>query len=126
MGFLMQQYWSGLPFLSPWGLPDPGIEHTSPALADILYYFQGSPYEPLGQAKWIHSGRIQNGDWLPLLSKDWLAQETFNSDVFNILVEVVVTLVYVFIETHGIGPLQSVHFTAHFTSKIGKTKALKG
>ena len=68
-------------------------------------------------------------DWLPLLSKDWLEQETFNSDVLNILVEVVVTLVYVFIKTHGIDPLQSVHFAVHFTSKIEKKKrkrALKG
>ena len=27
-----QEYWSGLPFLSPWDLPDPGIEPGSPAL----------------------------------------------------------------------------------------------
>ena len=32
MGFLRQEYWSGLPFLSPGDLPDPGIEPTSPAL----------------------------------------------------------------------------------------------
>ena len=33
-----------------------------------------------------------------------------------------VTLVCVFIKTHGISPLQSVHFAAHFTSKIEKKK----
>ena len=32
LGFAMQEYWSGLPFPSPGDLPDPGIEHVSPAL----------------------------------------------------------------------------------------------
>ena len=32
MGFSRQEYWSGLPFLSPRYLPDPGIEPRSPAL----------------------------------------------------------------------------------------------
>ena len=37
MGFSRQEYWSGLPFPSPRGLPDPGIELGSPALqADAL------------------------------------------------------------------------------------------
>ena len=37
MGFSRQEYWSGLPFPSPGGLPDPGIEPGSPALqADSL------------------------------------------------------------------------------------------
>ena len=31
-GFTRQEYWSGLPFPSPWDLPDPGIEPRSPAL----------------------------------------------------------------------------------------------
>ena len=31
MGFPRQKYWSGLPFLSPGDLPDPGIKPTSPA-----------------------------------------------------------------------------------------------
>ena len=33
MGFSRQEYWSGLPFPSLWGLLNPGIEPTSPALA---------------------------------------------------------------------------------------------
>ena len=36
MGFPRQEHWSGLPFLSPGDLPDPGIEpapSVSPALA---------------------------------------------------------------------------------------------
>ena len=37
MGFSSQEYWSGLPFLSPGDLPDPGIGPRSPALqADSL------------------------------------------------------------------------------------------
>ena len=32
MGFSRQEYWSGLPFLVPGDLPDPGIEPRSPAL----------------------------------------------------------------------------------------------
>ena len=30
MGFLRQEYWSGLPFPTPGVLLDPGIEHMSP------------------------------------------------------------------------------------------------
>ena len=37
MGFLRQEYWSGLPFPSPGDLLDPGIKPRSPALeADAL------------------------------------------------------------------------------------------
>ena len=37
MGFPRQEYWSGLPFLSPGYLPNPGIKPGSPALqADFL------------------------------------------------------------------------------------------
>ena len=32
MGFLRQEYWSGLPFPSPGNLPNPGIKPGSPAL----------------------------------------------------------------------------------------------
>ena len=32
MGFSRQEYWCGLPFPSPWDLPNPGIELWSPAL----------------------------------------------------------------------------------------------
>ena len=40
MGFLRQEYWSGLPLPSPGDLPDPGIELVSlrsPALADRFF-----------------------------------------------------------------------------------------
>ena len=48
VGFSRQEYWSGLPFPSPWDLPDPGIEPGSPALqADSL------PSEPPGEPQLI-------------------------------------------------------------------------
>ena len=45
MGFPRQEYWSGLPFLSPGDLPDSGLEPGTPALqADSLpLSHQGSP-----------------------------------------------------------------------------------
>ena len=37
MGFPRQEYWSGLSFLPPGDLPDPGIEPASPALAGRFF-----------------------------------------------------------------------------------------
>ena len=37
MGFPRQEYWSGLPFLSPGDLPNPGIKPVSPALASGFF-----------------------------------------------------------------------------------------
>ena len=37
MGFPRQKFWSGLPFPSPGGLLDPGIEPASPALAGRFF-----------------------------------------------------------------------------------------
>ena len=44
-GFSRQEYWCGLPFISPGDFPDPGIELVSLALADdsLLLSHQGSP-----------------------------------------------------------------------------------
>ena len=36
-GILQAEYWSGLPFPSPGGLPDPGIKSRSPAWADSFF-----------------------------------------------------------------------------------------
>ena len=46
-GFSRQEYWSGLPYLPPGDLPDPGIEPTSlvsPALAG-RYFTSGVTWE---------------------------------------------------------------------------------
>ena len=45
MGFSRQEYWSGLPFSSPGGLPDPGTESSSPELAGGFF-----TTEPPGKA----------------------------------------------------------------------------
>ena len=37
MGFSRQEYWNGLPFPPPGNLPNPGIESTSPTLADRFF-----------------------------------------------------------------------------------------
>ena len=53
MDFSRPAYWSGLPFPSPGGLPNPRIEPRSPALqADSL------PAEPLGKSKNAGLGSI--------------------------------------------------------------------
>ena len=44
MGFSRQEYWSGVPFLSPGDLPDPGIEPRSPA-----FQADGLTSEPAGK-----------------------------------------------------------------------------
>ena len=45
MGFLRQEYWSGLPFPSPGDLPDSGIKPRSPALqADSLLLHHWGSY----------------------------------------------------------------------------------
>ena len=35
-GIFQVEYWSGLPFLPPGDLPNPGIEPVSPALAGVF------------------------------------------------------------------------------------------
>ena len=53
MGFPRQEYWNGLPFLSPGDLPNPGIEPASPARqADSL------PLSHLGS----HLGEVSKFD----------------------------------------------------------------
>ena len=37
MGFSRQEYWSGLPFLTPGDLPNPGIKSRSPGLAGRFF-----------------------------------------------------------------------------------------
>ena len=37
MGFYRQEDWSGLPFPTPGGLPDPGIEPVSPSLTGKFF-----------------------------------------------------------------------------------------
>ena len=39
MGFSREEYWSGLPFFSPGGLPDPGMEAGSLTLKAYIYIY---------------------------------------------------------------------------------------
>ena len=55
MGFPRQEYWSGLPFSSPGDLPNPGIEHTSPALQTIFFFL---PLSHLGSPKQLNTHQI--------------------------------------------------------------------
>ena len=53
MGFSTQEYWSGLPFLSPEDLPDPGIKPASlasPALAGGFFTTSAPRGSPLAVA----------------------------------------------------------------------------
>ena len=48
-GFSRQEYWSGLPFPSPGGLPNPEIEPLSPTLSGRFFTTEPSgKHEPLG------------------------------------------------------------------------------
>ena len=46
MGFLRQEYWSGLPYPSPADVSNPRIKPVSPALADRFFITEppGKPY----------------------------------------------------------------------------------
>ena len=59
-GFSRQEYWSGLPFLSPEDLPDPRIEPMSPALQEdsLLLSNQGSPKAIIQQLKKLNQKKI--------------------------------------------------------------------
>ena len=62
MGFPRPEYWSGLPYPSPGGLSNPGIEPRSAALqADSL------PFEPPGEP---HSSQRPCSLELPVLDKN--------------------------------------------------------
>jgi len=46
MAFFRQEYWSGLPYIPPGALPNPGIEPASPALAG-RFFTTASPGKPM-------------------------------------------------------------------------------
>ena len=65
MGFSRQEYWSGLPCLSPKDLPDPGIKPGSLDCRQIHYYL--SYREVLSEGSWVGTistrGRVR-GWWV--------------------------------------------------------------
>ena len=62
IGFFKQEYWRGLLFLSPGDLPGPGIEPTSPALADRFFTTE-SLGKSLFTLKW-HQSLLKKGLFL--------------------------------------------------------------
>ena len=46
IGFLRQEYWSGMPFPSPGDIPDPGIE-PEPATLAGGFYITEPPWKPI-------------------------------------------------------------------------------
>ena len=54
MGFLREEYYSGLPFPSPGDIPDPGIEPMSPELAGGFFYRSAT-----GEALFVVSSAMQ-------------------------------------------------------------------
>ena len=74
IGFSRQDYWSGLPFPSPEGLPNPGTEPGSPALQT-----EALPSEPQGKGccccRWVASvvsDSVQSQRWQPTrLPRPW-------------------------------------------------------
>ena len=73
MKFSRQEYWSGLPFLSPGDLPNPGIKPSSDALqADSLPY--ESPRKP-SKVLWYcirgQKPRCVSGQWYEIDGRDY-------------------------------------------------------
>ena len=71
--FSKQEYWSGLPFLSPGDLPDPGIKPESPAL-------QADSLPPSHQGALNNLWSLQNEGELIQWPKD------FNEEVSSLLI----------------------------------------
>ena len=54
-----QEYWSGLPFPSPWTLPDPRTEPGSPALQADSFTIWATGEAPIFIWKWKSIGRVR-------------------------------------------------------------------
>ena len=60
MEFSSQEYWRGLPFPTPWDLPDPGIalaSHASPALAG-RFFTTVAPGKPHLSVTQLHNNSV--------------------------------------------------------------------
>ena len=91
MGFHKQEYWSGLPFLLPGSLSDPGIEPVSPALAGEFFTTEplGSPVISMNISKYkitIQAQTLYNitqlhgtGGWIILFGPDSSTGENVSS-----------------------------------------------
>ena len=59
--FSRQGHWSGLPFPSPGGLPDAGIEPGCPALQAQILSHLGSPRKTIGKINKIKGCLLKKG-----------------------------------------------------------------
>ena len=59
MGFPRQEYWSGLPFLSPGDRPNPGIEPASPA-----WQVDSLPLSHLGSPTGVNRCKLLHVEWM--------------------------------------------------------------
>ena len=84
MEFFRQEYWSGLPFLSPGDLPNPGIEPGSPALqADTL-----PPQPPWKPIRVVSSAYLRVLIFLPvILIPAWNSQPSISHDILCMYVK---------------------------------------
>ena len=80
VGFLRQEYWSGLLFPSPGHLPDPGIKPASPALAGRFFTTEppGKPFEKLPVEKYASL-------YLLLLKYEICQNSVFNKTGHNVI-----------------------------------------
>ena len=95
MGFLSQEYWSGLPFPSPGALSDPGIKLMSPAwqVDSLPLSHLGCPFIGRGpvlgnlctHCMVTSAGRLQHVAWCLLHSRRFLSgkKEARGSCVFS-------------------------------------------
>ena len=84
MGFSRQEYWSGLPFLLPGDLPDPGIEPVSlisPALAGRLFTTRATWEDMRSSIQFMNLSDLMTSP------KNW------NSSLYNFLLQRSVTAI---------------------------------
>ena len=82
IGFPRQEYWSGLPSPSPGDLPNPGIEPTSPGLAE--FFTTEPPGKPILSAMGLLSTAVENSLAVPQKVKYRVVLWTNNSSFRSI------------------------------------------
>ena len=93
MKFPRHEYWNGLPFPSPGDLPDPGIEHRSPALqaGSVLSEHQGKPRYSIiwfqVKYKYAHSSKVEFYDLIVVLTSFLFYQNFWKSGVIKRITE---------------------------------------
>ena len=78
LGFSRQEYWCGLPFLSPGDLPVPGIEPVSPAMVGRFFTTE-PPGKPRGKYRGgkikKKSNKITKSQDIPSVEKGFVTEK---------------------------------------------------